>query len=107
MISQEQIELARLNWQNASMNLRFEIITPYFIEINGIEREVFAYLPEYGSPLGTILYLTHSPYFNTDFEIIHWAKENGLYYSFLNVDVFQKYEENCFTEILDDWMKYY
>jgi hypothetical protein len=106
MITKEQFEQARLNWQKASKNLFFEIITPYFIEINGIKKELFAFLPEYGSPNGTIICLTSPPHYETDSEIIQWSKENKFYYSFLNVEEFQEYDEECLNEILEDWMKY-
>lgn len=106
MITDEQIEVARTNWLKASLNLFFKFETPFFVEINGNKREMFAFLPKYGSPNGTIICLTSSPQFETDQEIIQWAKENSFYYSFLNIEDFQKYDENYFKELLEDWMKY-
>lgn len=106
MITKEQIELARTNWLKASLSLFFKLVTPYFVEINGNKREVFAFLPEYGSPIGTIICLTSSPKFETYPEIIQWAKENKIYCSFLNVEDFENYNENYFKDILEDWVKY-
>jgi hypothetical protein len=106
MITRKQIELARENWVKASLFLFFKITTPYYIEINGSKKEVFAFLPEYGSPNGSIVCLISSPDFEIDNEVINWANENNLYYSFVNVENFQVYREDYFEEILEDWTKY-
>ena len=104
-ITNKQFELARKNWVEASIKLNFKIVTPYFIEINGRKKEVFAFLPEYGSPNGTIMYLTCATEFETNSEIVNWAKKNKYFYSFINIETLQKYDENYFKEILDDWIK--
>lgn len=65
MINVKQVEIARGNWLKASEELKFKIVTPYLLEINGITKTAFAYLPEYGSPNGVILGLTAAPDYET------------------------------------------
>jgi hypothetical protein len=106
MITIEQIERARENWIKASLSLRFRLVTPYFVDVNGIKKEVFAFLPEYGSSNGVIICLTSAPDFETDRDIINWAKENKFFYSFINIESCQKYDEDYFRDALEDWVKY-
>jgi hypothetical protein len=103
MKTEEKVQLARENWQRASMDLSFKIVSPFYLKINGKEKEVFAFLPEYGTPKGVLVALTCSPNFNTDTEIINFATANGFFYSFINVDTCLKYDERYFKEILADW----
>ena len=60
MINSDHIISARKNLQKASQDLGFVIVSPYYIFLNGIIKEVFAFLPEYGTSKGTILELTCS-----------------------------------------------
>jgi hypothetical protein len=106
MITAEQITIARKNWQMAAQNLGFKIVTPYLISINGSQKEVFAFLPEYGSPNGAIIELTFAPEYKTDKSLIEWAIENNSFYSFINVDNVLEYDQEYFSEVLADWMKY-
>ncbi|GGH32949.1 hypothetical protein FAZ19_23480 [Sphingobacterium alkalisoli] len=105
IVNKEHILKARENWQKAAYNFKFEIITPYFISVKGSEKEVFAFVPAYGSSNGTIIELTSPPEYNTDKEIMEWASDNDLFCSFINVDNLLEYDERYFVEILDDWIK--
>lgn len=106
MITRQQVELARKNWIDASKNFMFELVTPYFIEIDGNEKEIFAFLPKYGSLNGTIVCLISAPNFEIDSELSQWADKNNFYCSFVNIKKFINFDESSFKEILNDWMKY-
>lgn len=106
MISKEKVEIARSNWNRASLKLFFKLITPYFADIDGDSYEIFAFLPEYGSINGAIICLTSAPLFETDNVIIRWAKRVEVFYSFVNVEDFQIYNEDYFREMLTDWVKF-
>jgi hypothetical protein len=106
MMTKQQIDVARNNWTKASMSLGFKLTSPYFIEFNGSKREVFAFLPEFGSPNGIIVNLTSPPEYETDIEIIEWARENKVFYSFISVESCLKYREDYFRDTLDDWLKF-
>jgi hypothetical protein len=55
MITKQQIEIVRNNWLKASKEFGFKIITPCFFMLNEVKKEVFAFLPEYGSLNGMII----------------------------------------------------
>ncbi|MEO0553899.1 MAG: hypothetical protein AAF149_11895 [Bacteroidota bacterium] len=103
MINEEKIQVLRKNWQLASKRLNFKLVSPYNVNSDGYEMEFFAFLPEYGSSNGMVLGLTSAPEFNTDSELIKWAKESECSYSFLNVDDYSAYNEAIFLEALQDW----
>ena len=100
---QEQIDLARKAWLQASEILNFKIVTPYFLNLNGKEKEVFAFLPEYGSPSGMIIgrYSQHEDKF-----IRNWTMKQGCYSSFINLESHLVYNEDIFKDVLEDWGKY-
>lgn len=106
MIDIELLNRARANWRKASSELCFEFISPYIIEVNGERREAFAFLPEYGSPNGTIICLTYAPNYTIDNEIIKWAQENKLFYSFIDIKDSLYYDKDYLTQTLEDWIKY-
>jgi hypothetical protein len=104
MLNNDQIEIARNNWIKASNELGFKIITPFEILIEKNEREVFAYLPEYGSHNGAIVELfTSSEKIKIDDAIKDWARSNNCFYSFCSIESFLEYNIVYFREILKDW----
>jgi len=106
MITEQETEKARVNWLKASNKLKFKIFTPYSFYFKGIKKEVFAFLPNYGSSNGIIVELTSSPEYEIDKEIIEWAKANNCCYSFVNIENCLYYSEFFFKETIEDWMKY-
>ncbi len=96
-------EAVEKNWIVASQNLQFEMIIPYKFNFKSKEKKAFAFLPNYGSENGMIVNLITPPQFQTDSEIIEWAKENNYFYSFLNIESYLEYDEDVITETLEDW----
>lgn len=94
---------ARNSWLKGSEELKFEIISPFKIFIEGKEIFLFAYLPQYGSKKGMVLELTEAPDFITDTNVIKWAKENQYHYSFINVHSYLNYDKDLFIDTLNDW----
>jgi hypothetical protein len=103
MIDASNITKARETWILASKELGFRILTPYDLNCSGMKKEVFAFIPDYGGPMGMVINLISSPEFNTDSEIIDCAKIYGYYYSFINVEFCLTYNETYFKECLSDW----
>ncbi len=93
----------RENWLLASEEFAFKILTPYQILIDDKERNVFAFLPDYGSDNGMVIELIYPPEFNTDKEIIEWSRKNGCFFSFINAESYSEYEKALFGETLKDW----
>ncbi len=106
MITKEQIELARKNWITASNEIGFKIITPYVLPRTEISVEIFAFLPEYGSPYGTIIELTSPPEYNCNVLVSEWASFNKLFFSCINIYSILTYRKDFFQETLLDWGNY-
>ena len=103
MITKDFVFRARKNWLEASVDLNFELITPYLVEIGGKIKDLFAYLPQYGSPNGMIVVLTTYPDYRIDESIVKFAKEHEYFYSFIEVSDFLEYNRDYFIELLNDW----
>jgi hypothetical protein len=106
MITERQINLAKETWLKAAEVFDIEILIPYSLSINGMDKEIFAYISGYGSPNGTIICLMSGPNWEIDNEISSWAKDNNIFYSCLNVELFQNYDKKHFIELLKDWKKF-
>ena len=99
MITKDFVFRARKNWLEASVDLNFELITPYLVEIGGKIKDLFAYLPQYGSPNGMIVVLTTCPDYRIDESIVKFAKEHEYFYSFIEVSDFLEYNrDHCCPE---------
>ena len=101
---EDDINLLRESWVKASHDLGFTIITPYTIEMdNGKKEDVFAFIPDYGRPNGTIIGLWRNSYYNADENFMEWAKKKNIYYSFINIQLYMNYDKLNFQETLIDW----
>ncbi len=102
MITEEIESTVRSNWLRAAQELNFEIITPYTISIDGNNKEVFAFLPEYGSKQGAIVCLTSFSDDNDIYkEVIQWAGINQIFCSLIGP--LSVYDKEYFIDILEDW----
>ncbi|MDP4183707.1 MAG: hypothetical protein Q8862_00920 [Bacteroidota bacterium] len=101
------IKKVRDNWILASERIGFKIVSPYTITYNGKEKQVFAFLPKYGSTQGMIIDLIFPPDYKEDNDVTDLGKQNGFYWSFINVESYSKeYDERLFIETLLDWGEY-
>jgi hypothetical protein len=104
MFSGDQIKIARHNFVLASEEFGFKFESPFSLTD---EIEVFGYIPNYGSSNGVVICLTSPPNFLTDNRVADWCKENGCFYSFLNIEsLTREYKQSYFREMLRDWSKY-
>jgi hypothetical protein len=102
-VEKKNVSIIRQHWLLASESLGFEIITPFKINHKGKDIMCFGFLPKYGSKKGMVIELTSPPYFETNKEIINACDENGLFFSFIDVQMFQNYDEDKFIEALKEW----
>ena len=106
MTTEEQIILLRSSWIQAAGVLGFKIVSPYTIQMDdGKEEEVFAFIPDYGRPNGTILGLFY-PKQPPNKKFSSWANKNNAFCSFINPKAYQTYDEARFKETLIDWGYY-
>ena len=103
---ENEIITAKENILNASLEFGFRIICPYYYLYNNDIIEIFTYLPEFGSPKGTLVDLIFPPKYETNKIIINIAKKMNCHYSFLNINEIQKFDINYFIELLND-LQYY
>ena len=106
ILDKNKIQKVRENWQTASLNLNFKLITPHSILYNKEVKEVFAFLPDYGSINGMVVEIIFSPEYKFDKSVIELCKKNNFFYSFINVEDFLEYDEIYFKEVLDDWSRF-
>jgi hypothetical protein len=106
MNNEEKIDLARINWIKASDELGFNITSPYYIIKDDRKIRFFAFIPQYGSPRGTLIDLIFSPAYETNNKIQEIANALGYFHSYINVDAYIDYNPNRFLETIDDWGKY-
>lgn len=110
MITKEIESTVRSNWLRAAHELNFKIITPYNINIDGNNKEVFAFLPDYGSEQGAIVCLSAEPDCNWHIkssdhkEIWTWGIANERFVSIINIANEELvYDKEYFIDILEDW----
>jgi hypothetical protein len=106
MTTPKQVDIARANLLKASKELGFKVITPFVLDGNNLPHVAFAYLPDYGSPRGTVVGLISAPTYETDKAVERWAEANNCFYSFLNVEALLAYSQEYFLELLKDWAEY-
>ncbi len=99
-------EVARATWIRASNELQFQIISPYILEDGARQYEIFAYLPQYGSPNGILICRWGIQTSMFEDPVYAWAMKNHYFYSQINLDLFQNYNLNMIHDALDDWGKY-
>ncbi|MDP2816081.1 MAG: hypothetical protein Q8O19_05320 [Rectinemataceae bacterium] len=99
----KDVEIVRENWLKASRELGFEITTPYTVTLNNESKEIFAFLPRFGSSNGMYVELTQPPEFKTDIELLELARTREMFCSFINIKKYVTYEREVFEECIEDW----
>lgn len=99
----EETELLQA-WREAASSLSVRVEAPYIIKAaNGEAIECVAYLPDFGGPKGMVIGIIAPPEFQTNSALKLAAESLELFYSFINRDVYRKYQEEIFKEALRDW----
>jgi hypothetical protein len=91
-------------WQMAASALSIRIEIPYLLKTaDGEQIPYVAHLPDFGGPKGIVIDL----YFRGDYELNERLKlaalSQGLFYSFINAEIYERYDEEVFKEALVDW----
>jgi hypothetical protein len=88
-------------WRVAASALSIRVEVPHLLKtLDGEEVLCVAHLPDFGGPSGMVIGLTT---YNNDKAVISAAKSRGLYWSFINPKVYERYDEEVFKEALADW----
>jgi len=103
MITDEQRESVYDAWRVAADALSIRIQVPYLLKTpDGEEVLCAAYLPDFGGPRGMVFGLwDHLAHLGD--KVGTAAKSQGLYFSRINPEVYDYYDEEVFVEALTDW----
>jgi hypothetical protein len=103
MSAEAKMKMAGNAWRIAASALSFRIEVPYLIRTtNGKQIPCVAFLPDFGSRNGMVIGLIGATY-KTDRELALAAKPQGMFCSFINPAVYERYDEETFKEALVDW----
>src|ERR1700730_8601522 len=104
MITEEGKERVYGAWRIAADALSITVNAPYLLNaLDGTQVLFAAYLPDFGSPRGMVIGLLGRPTYMRDKALLSAAKSRGLYNSFINAEIFARYDEEVFKEALTDW----
>ena len=90
-------------WLEAGRLLHFRVQAPYAVIVNSEHIECIAFLPDYGSPNGSIVSFFDNETYHRDDRITEYAKRNKMFHSFVNPMGFQVYDEIFVKRLLMDW----
>jgi hypothetical protein len=91
-------------WRIAANALSVRIEAPFTLKTKDAEEVLtMAHLPDFGGPRGMIIGLLSRPAYTTDKGVKSAAESLGLYYSLINPEVYERYDEEVFKEALADW----
>ena len=103
MKKEEQIRKLSEVWLSAGKLLSFRIEAPYLLDgPDGNAALCVGYLPDFGGSNGTVVGV-YSSMLGTFPRLISAAKSRKLFYSFINFEVYEKYDEEEFKRALNDW----
>lgn len=102
-MNHELVNRIRNNFQKASKKYKFDIISPYTIECDGVDKIIFAMIPFNKDINGILISLLFPPDYSSDEEVISFANKNNFKYSFINIELYQFYNDELFCETLIDW----
>ena len=83
-------------WIKAKEELQIEVIAPFSIVLDGHEITAIAFLPNFGSAKGTLLFNIENP------DGFSKAMKYGYFCSQLNCESYEKYNQQLFQESLND-----
>ena len=84
-------------WLEAKEKLGIEVIAPYKFELDGVSVAAIAYLPDFGSSKGTLVFeIAENSHLNL-------AKSHGYFCSELNPEIYGYFKHQQFQEALNDW----
>jgi hypothetical protein len=100
----EQKEKLSEVWKTAASLLSIRAEAPYLLKsADGTEVKCVAFLPDFGGSHGMAVGCLCSPTFEANKEMAKAAKSVGIFYSYLNFDIYKDYNEKRFKEVLIDW----
>ena len=93
------------SWNRARVELGIEVESPFRLaaQVGGADHIAIAFLADFGSENGIIVDGGVFPDFQGDESLRQFAAENMLYYSIINMESYNEYDQGHFIEALTDW----
>ncbi|MFI5300967.1 MAG: hypothetical protein ACHREM_23035 [Polyangiales bacterium] len=90
-------------WLHASTELGFQVVAPYIFDIDGRQHHCVARVPHFGGPTGAIVTAIGTPAGEYGGACYRDAKQQGYYWSSINVKSYGHFDREAFIEMLADW----
>lgn len=104
MNTEEKREKVCGAWRIAASALSIRIEIPYLLKTADNEEVLcVAHLPDFGGPKGVVIDLYFRGVYELNERLKLAARAQGLFYSFINAEVYDRYNEKEFKEALTDW----
>ena len=94
-------ESAVATWQEAARELAVEVVAPYVFAVEGREHRCLAFVPHFSG--GIIVIGREPPNFRQDPQLNADAKRQGHRVSYVNLELYWKYDRELFTDTLMEW----
>jgi len=95
------MEMATRVWQEAARDLGVDVVAPYsLVDPNRTDSvDCIAYVHNFGSPSGTVVFGRHSP--SREGRVL--AIQLGLHWSEIDEDAYATYDRELFIATFNDW----
>jgi hypothetical protein len=90
-------------WNRMAVKLGIRIVAPFQFEYGNGVHECLAFLPDFGSPRGTVLGAVPIHGIALDKVLIQYAEDNQMYVSFISLSKYSESDTAEFTDALSDW----
>ena len=90
-------------WLEAGRTLGVQVKAPFEFRVGDRTHICLALLPHFSGPGGLVVMGTRPPDFRTDKAFAADAEACGYAWSFLNMDEYQKFDDNLFIDALREW----
>jgi hypothetical protein len=90
-------------WRVAARELNVRVTAPFTFTAAQATHECIAQLPDHGGPHGMLVFGMRPGEVDPGGALWREAEACGYYVSFINVEVYAKFDAEVFREALDDW----
>jgi hypothetical protein len=90
-------------WLEAGGALGIQVKAPFEFRVGDRTHICLAFLPHFSGPGGLVIMGTRPPDFRADEVFKADAEGCGYAWSFLNIDEYQKFDDNLFRDTLEEW----
>ena len=90
-------------WKTAAKDLAITVVVPFTLEVDGRSHVCVAWVPDFGGSRGILVVPSRPPDFVTHRVLAADAEREGYGASFVNVEVYGRYDRDEFIDTLREW----